>query len=73
MGNFWKKVGKSILGHIKRSKEEAMSKVRINYHPMTGNGELYFNDAYLLDIQLPPEQTEIIKQRILEFVLKEQK
>ena len=50
-----------------------MSKVRINYHPITGNGELYFDDFYLLDIQLPPEQAEIVRRRILEFVLKEQK
>lgn len=50
-----------------------MSKVRINYHPITGNGELYFDDFYLLDIQLPIEQAETVRQTILKFVLSEGK
>ena len=48
-----------------------MSKVRINYHPITGNGELYFDDFYLLDIQLPIAQAEAVRQKILKFVLSE--
>lgn len=50
-----------------------MSKVTINYHPTTGSGELYFDDFYLLDIQLPLEQAEAIRQKILKFVLVERK
>jgi len=46
-------------------------KVKMNYHPIEGKGELYFDDFYLLTIQLPIKEAEAIREKILENVLDE--